>query len=197
MNDPTPPASQTATPRTPSLHELRQLDAAFAALQTIEKACGHKSQGMAPMPWESYIRFVVEQVSGQSARLASLTAELRKRDEADDASADKWGDLQHDMAALRERCEGYSQAWGVHVARIEALEADNQRLARERLQWAIQAVTDEEELPGDMPDAMWEAIRGDREATQIALRTTVQETKKGIIARLSARSAQGGGGEST
>lgn len=55
----------------------------------------------------------------------------------------------------------------------------------------LQAVDDELELPGDMPDAMWFALRmmieqNDREGMLEVLRITVRETKIGIRKRLSA-----------
>ena len=51
---------------------------------------------------------------------------------------------------------------------------------------AIKAVNDEPELPGDMPDEMWNAIRNDRDAVAEALRITVRQTKSGIIKRMAA-----------
>lgn len=53
-------------------------------------------------------------------------------------------------------------------ARIERLEA---------------AIADEPDLPGPMPDEMWNAIRGDRDAVERVLRIAVQKTKEGIRAR--------------
>jgi hypothetical protein len=49
----------------------------------------------------------------------------------------------------------------------------------------LKAIEDEPELPGDMPDEMWDALRGfayrdDREGMIEALRIAVRHTKKGI-----------------
>ena len=52
------------------------------------------------------------------------------------------------------------------------------------LETAIKAVEAEPELPGSMPDEMWDAIAGDRDATEEALRIVVRQTKAGIIERL-------------
>ena len=51
---------------------------------------------------------------------------------------------------------------------------------------AIRAVNDEPELPGEMPDEMWNAIRNDRDAVAEALRIAVRQTKSGIIKRMAA-----------
>lgn len=48
----------------------------------------------------------------------------------------------------------------------------------------LQAVADEPELPGRMPDEMWTTIRDDRDAVENALKITVQKTKSGIIERM-------------
>jgi len=47
-----------------------------------------------------------------------------------------------------------------------------------------QAIDCEPELPGGMPDAMWEAVRNDRDACEQAFRIAVKETKAGIKSRL-------------
>ena len=49
---------------------------------------------------------------------------------------------------------------------------------------ALRAVDDEPEYTDKMPDEMWEAIKGDREAMTEALRITVRLTKKGIKDRI-------------
>lgn len=50
----------------------------------------------------------------------------------------------------------------------------------------IKAVQDEPELPGDMPDEMWEAIRNDRDAVRQAFVIAVRQTKDEIIRRIRA-----------
>lgn len=63
-------------------------------------------------------------------------------------------------------------------ARVGRMEADLQK-----------AIDDEPELPGDMSDEMWEAIRNDRDAVAQALRIAVRQTKDGIRKRFAALSA--------
>jgi hypothetical protein len=46
------------------------------------------------------------------------------------------------------------------------------------------AILAEPELPGDMPDEMWEAMRNDRQAAVECMRIVVRQTKVGIIRRL-------------
>ena len=48
----------------------------------------------------------------------------------------------------------------------------------------LKAVDDEEELNDGMPDAMWEAIRNDRDAMAECLRLSVRMTKDNIKERL-------------
>lgn len=55
---------------------------------------------------------------------------------------------------------------------------------------ALAAIEQEPELPGDMPDDMWEAIKGDRDAVQEAMRIAVRQTKGGIRDRYYALRAQ-------
>ena len=47
-----------------------------------------------------------------------------------------------------------------------------------------EAIDLEPELPGGMPDDMWEAIKGDRNACEKAMRSIVKLTKAGIKSRL-------------
>lgn len=48
----------------------------------------------------------------------------------------------------------------------------------------LAAVDEEPELPGDMPDKMWDAIHNDRDAAFQALRIAVRQTKSGIRQRI-------------
>ena len=53
--------------------------------------------------------------------------------------------------------------------------------ARDRQREEDAALADiEPELPGEMPDEMWEAIQGDRDAVGEALRIAVRQTKQNI-----------------
>ena len=57
---------------------------------------------------------------------------------------------------------------------------------------ALKAVADEPELPGEMPDEVWEALRSDRATMETVLRGIVQTTKQNIRDRIE-RVAQGRG----
>lgn len=48
----------------------------------------------------------------------------------------------------------------------------------------LKAVADEPEVPGTMPDEMWNAIRDDRDAMENVIRVAVQQTKAGIRERI-------------
>jgi hypothetical protein len=53
-----------------------------------------------------------------------------------------------------------------------------------RLETVRAAIDLEPELPGDIPDEMWDALRNDRDAMRQALVIAVKETKAGIKSRL-------------
>ena len=55
---------------------------------------------------------------------------------------------------------------------------------------ALKAVADEPELPGEMPDEVWEALISDRATMETVLRGIVQTTKQNIRDRIE-RVAQG------
>ena len=57
------------------------------------------------------------------------------------------------------------------------------RLERRR---CLACVENEPELPGDMPDEMWEAIRNDRDAMREVLCIAARITKQGIRERIEA-----------
>jgi hypothetical protein len=67
------------------------------------------------------------------------------------------------------------------LARIFSACAEATRLERAR---CLQAVEDEPDLPGKMPDAVWDRIRGDRDAIEVAIRLVVKLTKLGIWERI-------------
>ena len=75
---------------------------------------------------------------------------------------------------LIKECE-YASTSIDHIAQA-LLESRN-----EALEEAERAVEAEPELPGDMPDEMWAAIRNDRDACQESHKITVRGTKKNII----------------
>ena len=58
------------------------------------------------------------------------------------------------------------------------------------LSTVYKAIYDEPELPGEMPDEVWEVLRSDRAMMDTALRGVVQNAKQGIRDRIE-RVAQG------
>jgi len=67
------------------------------------------------------------------------------------------------------------------LAEIIAITNDATKNERDR---CLKAVADEPEVPGTMPDAMWESICDDRDAMENAIRIAVQQTKAGIRQRI-------------
>jgi len=65
-------------------------------------------------------------------------------------------------------------------ARVKAIARWNRR----HLDKFIKAVDDEQELPGDMPDEMWQAIQNDRDAVCKAMQLSVLQTKNNIRNRI-------------
>ncbi len=47
----------------------------------------------------------------------------------------------------------------------------------------LQAIADEPEFPGEMPDELWEKMKGDKDITVRVMRNTVLLTKNGITER--------------
>jgi hypothetical protein len=48
----------------------------------------------------------------------------------------------------------------------------------------IKAIIDEPEYPEEMPDALWDLMKNDKDAVSNSLRNTVKLTKRGILERL-------------
>lgn len=70
-----------------------------------------------------------------------------------------------------------------NYAHHHALAAQAERV-RQLEEAVLRAIDAEPELPGPMPDDMWEVIKGDRTACTHALVVCVQETKAGIRERV-------------
>ena len=69
--------------------------------------------------------------------------------------------------------------------------AENERDAALReVKVLRQAIADEPEYPGDMPDEMWDELRNNRDTMIEALRLTAKLTKEGITARAEAELAK-------
>jgi len=48
---------------------------------------------------------------------------------------------------------------------------------------ALEAIADEPEYPGDLPDELWRELDGNRDNVSLAMRSTVRLTKNGITGR--------------
>ena len=68
------------------------------------------------------------------------------------------------------------------ICEIETLEEKENTLKAENKRLR-EAIEDEPEVPGHMQDEMWEAIKGDRDSIEEAMRIVVRQTKEGIIKR--------------
>lgn len=99
---------------------------------------------------------------------------------------------------------GCGASTGHHKTEAEAIAAWNRRtptlapqgLPPAGLREAVAAVEAEPELPGPMPDEMYAALQGDRDACAEACRIIVRQTKAGIKSRilgLAAERERGGG----
>lgn len=87
-----------------------------------------------------------------------------------------------------ERAVGYREGYEACLARSSTRVESVQ-------QFVLDAIEAEPALPGHMPDEMWAAINGDRDAIEEAMRIAVRQTKSGIKERLNAHvipSANGG-----
>ena len=56
-------------------------------------------------------------------------------------------------------------------------------IVKEIKKLVLQAIADEPEFPGDMPDELWKEINGDRGITQRVMQNTVRITKRDITDR--------------
>ncbi len=67
---------------------------------------------------------------------------------------------------------------------IERIIEKAKREERERIKTiALRAISDEPELPSDMPDEAWEMLKDNRDNVEEALRSAVRLTKSGITDR--------------
>ena len=84
------------------------------------------------------------------------------------------------------------ESFGMYVenllTQIKELEAKLAEAVQEEREACARVAEIEPELPGDMPDKMWEAVRNDRDACQESHKITVRGTKKNIAQAIRARS---------
>jgi polyhydroxyalkanoate synthesis regulator phasin len=85
---------------------------------------------------------------------------------------------------IRDEVLGLIQANKNAKRTLEHVKDQMEEIAYQERERCVSAVEAEEEYPGRMPDEMWEAIRGDRDAMEAALRITVKLTKDGIKSRI-------------
>ena len=77
--------------------------------------------------------------------------------------------------------KGWEGILGINPADLRAAFLAGVAHGRARQREEDAALADiEPELPGEMPDEMWEAIQGDRDAVGEALRIAVRQTKQNI-----------------
>lgn len=69
-------------------------------------------------------------------------------------------------------------------AELTRLSAEVEAAERRGAERALAELDAEPEMPGPMPDEMWEAIRGDRDATEEAMRIAVRQTKAAVRQRV-------------
>jgi hypothetical protein len=95
-----------------------------------------------------------------------------------------------DASLLKAYYEAYDNATGSHkvkhLAGLRAVVARVNELAND-------AIREEPELPGPMPDAMWSAINGDKDAIEEGMRIAVRYAKRDIRARIAAALREGRG----
>lgn len=74
----------------------------------------------------------------------------------------------------------------VRVENYEALLQASRPASQGDAEAIQKAVADEPECPDEMPEELWEAIKGDKDALQECIRIAIRLTKKGIAERLAA-----------
>ncbi len=96
---------------------------------------------------------------------------------------DKYKQLQAENERLKKQiCTG-ANALSVAeetIANLGTATRENEQLRGK----VFRAVDSEPDCPGDMPDEMWAAINGDRDATSEAIRSAVRLTKHDIRTRI-------------
>lgn len=127
------------------------------------------------------LRSLVEKQASVITTLQNALTEQRRRmgAEYDDLDAK----LKQVQSNVSWELKDYAKSMERANREIATLNAENARQAEEikRLRGKLsKAINDEPEYPGKMPDEMWEAMKGDRDAVTEALRLTVKLTKKGI-----------------
>lgn len=86
------------------------------------------------------------------------------------------------LTAIYNEASGINPTRHTPITTARIFAAMRAAMLAERKAWMV-AITDEPELPGEMPDEMWEAIRSDRDAATETLRIVVRQTKGGILKR--------------
>ena len=87
--------------------------------------------------------------------------------------------LGEDDYGTEEETHGRSNA----QAQLESCEKEHDEVGREIKLLVLQAITDEPEYPSEMPDELWQKLKGNRVNASKAMRSTVRLTKNGITER--------------
>ena len=93
--------------------------------------------------------------------------------------------LDHDATLNTLRSFGIPETRARHLQTALSVYDSRMRKERDALKAEVErlreAIANELELPGGMPDEMWDAIKGDRDATEEGMRIVVRRTKQGIL----------------
>lgn len=95
--------------------------------------------------------------------------------------------MAHD-AVLRARCETAEHTLMEAFGKIDGLK-DQLAAAQADVKRMRAAVENEPELPGDMPQEMYDAVKEDKDAMAELLRIVVRKTKENILAKALATTA--------
>lgn len=95
--------------------------------------------------------------------------------------ADAYLGQEEELEAVGLEKHTMCKAWESQNQIIEQLKAENQAL-KERVEAMVQAIKDEPELPGPMPDGMLNDI--EKAGIEETMRVVVRETKMGILRRI-------------
>ena len=110
------------------------------------------------------------------------TKHIRKAATAIYITCDK--EVADDISAMLSEAADTIDALKAEVARLTECEEAASRINAGLMQEVARlrgAIANEPELPGGMPDEMWDAIKGDRDATEEGMRIVVRRTKQGIL----------------
>lgn len=148
------------------------------------------------LPWnERVTMFQVNPLAATPADIMRMAEELSERRPL--PAPDRGGTPELDAVEQKWRHDPLNSGYGQDLYTL-AFSLERRLRAALSLPAPLQdevegAIDAEPELPGEIPDEMWEAIKNDRDACTEAMRIVVRQTKEGIKNRLAShlRSKQG------